>query len=144
MCLRSICIQLNVTLSIVVLVAAHIMNLYFKFQLLILSINKILSICHSGQYQQWRLRGQGQANGANLDSILIFKPINYMKKNYLSFSIRITNSVIVVELYYGFLITFHRSILNLLSPILGWFHYGAAHDLQINLLSIIASIFFLS
>ena len=69
----------------------------------------------------------------------------------LSLSMRIINSVVVVGLYYGFLTTFSigpSQIFFLQSWIReegdirdSWrFHYGAAHDLHIDLLSTSASI----
>jgi hypothetical protein len=64
----------------------------------------------------------------------------------LSFSMRIINSVVMVELYYGFLTTFSIDpsyIFFLQSWVreegdicdYWWFHYGAAHELHIHLLS---------
>lgn len=69
----------------------------------------------------------------------------------LSFSMRIINSVVEVGLYYGFLTTFSigpSQIFFLQSWVREegdirdyWrFHYGAAHDLHIDLLSTSASI----
>ena len=79
---------------------------------------------------------------------MIFKSFLFSS---LSFSMRIINSVVVVGLYYGFLTTFSigpSQIFFLQSWIREegdirdyWrFHYGAAHDLHIDLLSTSVSI----
>ena len=79
---------------------------------------------------------------------MIFKSFLFSS---LSFSMRIINSVVVVRLYYGFLTTFSigpSQIFFLQSWIREegdicdyWrFHYGAAHDLHIDLLSTSVSI----
>lgn len=79
---------------------------------------------------------------------MIFKSFLFSS---LSFSMRIINSVVVVGLYYGFMTTFSigpSQIFFLQSWIREegdirdyWrFHYGAAHDLHIDLLSTSVSI----